>query len=353
MSGARLRIQLDRGDFSLDVTTSWEERVAVIFGPSGSGKTTLFEVLLGLHDAAQARIELAGALLEDTESGQRLAVDQRRLGWVPQEACLLPHLSVAGNLRLGLGRAGAEGQRHLERAIRVLEIGPLLDRSVGELSGGERGRVALGRALASGPRALLLDEPLASLDLALRARVLPYLRRVRDELDVPMLYITHDPDEAILLGDVVIVLDAGRVVATGPPREVLWSRAVLPLSESLGVENVVEARGVDGEEGVVETRSGLRLVVSGPVASGETLCLGLRAEDLLLAAERPGRVSARNILPARITALEERDGDVLVRLHAGEPLVAKVTPGAARALSLVEGGDVHVIVKAQAIRRLA
>jgi molybdate transport system ATP-binding protein len=353
VSGARLRIRLERGSFSLDVSASWKERVAVVFGPSGSGKTTLFEVLLGLHRAALARVELAGTLLEDTASGLRLAIEQRRLGWVPQEASLLPHLSVAGNLRLGSGRAGAEGQRHLERAIHVLEIEPLLDRSVGELSGGERQRVALGRALASGPRALLLDEPLASLDLALRARVLPFLRRIRDELDVPMLYITHDPDEAILLGDVVVVLDAGRVVATGPPREVLWSRAVLPLSESLGIENVVEARGVAGEEGVVETPAGLRLVVAGPVEQGETLCLGLRAEDLLLAAERPGRLSARNILPARITGLEESGGDVLVRLHAREPLVAKVTRSAARALALAEGREVHVIVKAQAIRRLA
>ena len=179
-------------------------------------------------------------------------------------------------------------------------------------------------------------------------------KSARDEgFDVPMLYITHDPDEAILLGDVVVVLDAGRVVATGPPREVLWSRAVLPLSESLGIENVVEARGVAGEEGVVETPAGLRLVVAGPVEQGETLCLGLRAEDLLLAAERPGRLSARNILPARITGLEESGGDVLVHLHAREPLVAKVTRSAARALALAEGREVHVIVKAQAIRRLA
>jgi molybdate transport system ATP-binding protein len=353
VSGAQLRIQLERGSFFLDVSASWEERVAVVFGPSGSGKTTLFEVLLGLHRAELARVELAGTLLEDTASGLRMAVEQRRLGWVPQEASLLPHLNVRGNLRLGLGRAGAEGQRQLERAIEVLEIESLLDRSVKELSGGERQRVALGRALASSPRALLLDEPLASLDLALRARVLPFLRRIRDELDVPLLYITHDPDEAILLGDVVVVLDAGRVVAIGSPREVLWSRAVLPLSESLGIENVVEAHGVAGEEGVVETRAGLRLVVSGPVEPGETRCLGLRAEDLLLAAERPGRLSARNILPARITALEERGSDVLVRLHAGEPLVAKVTRGAARALSLAEGRQIHVIVKAQAIRRLA
>lgn len=353
MSGARLDVRLERGDFSLDVTASWKERVAVIFGPSGSGKTTLFEVLLGLQRPLRSRIELAGTLLEDTESGLRVPVERRRLGWVPQEASLLPHLSVAGNLRLGLRRAGPEGERHLERAIRVLEIERLLDRSVARLSGGERQRVALARALASGPRALLLDEPLASLDLGLRARVLPFLRRIRDELDVPMLYITHEPDEAILLGEVVVVLDAGRVVATGPPREVLWSRAVLPLAEALGIENVVEARGVEGEEGLVETRAGLRLVVPGRVAAGEALCLGLRAEDLLLAAEAPGRLSARNILPARVAALEERAGDVLVHLEARERLVAKVTRAAARALALAEGADVHVIVKAQAIRRLA
>ncbi|MEN8183916.1 MAG: ATP-binding cassette domain-containing protein, partial [Myxococcota bacterium] len=275
---SQIDLRLERAGFELDVCFRWSERAAVLFGPSASGKTTLLETVLGLHRPVRARVELFGEVLEDTARGLRRPVEARGLGWVPQQPALLPHLNVAGNLRLGLRRAGSEGPAHLDRATRVLEIGHLLERPVSRLSGGERQRVALARALASGPRMLLLDEPLASLDLALRARVLPFLRRIRDELGLPMLYITHDPDEALLLGELAIVLDGGRVVASGTPREVLWSRAVLPLSEALGIENVVEARGVTADEGgcTVETGAGLCLVVSGRVDPGEALCLGLR-----------------------------------------------------------------------------
>jgi molybdate transport system ATP-binding protein len=328
--------------------------VAVLFGPSGAGKTTLVESVLGLRPEARAHVELAGVLLEDAERGVRVPVERRGLGWVPQETALLPHLSVAGNLRLGLGRAGERGPRLLERAVDVLEIGSLLRRRVDTLSGGERQRVALARALASAPRALLLDEPLASLDVGLRARALPFLLRVRDELDLPMLVVTHDPDETLLLGEVVVVLDRGRVVATGAPREVLWSRAVLSLSQALGVENVIEASALASEAGAtrVQSRHGLRLLVSGRAAPGTRLRLGMRAEDLLLAAGEPGRLSARNVFPGRVVRLEVGDDDVLVHLDAGEALVARITRDAARALELAPGQEVHVVLKAQAIRRL-
>lgn len=351
----QLRVDLPRRGFRLEVDVGWDERVAVLFGPSGAGKSTLLETILGLHPEARARVRLAGEWLEDCERGLRTPAQRRRLGWLPQDPTLLPHLDVADNLRLGRGRAGAEGPRSLARAVEVLEIGALLGRRVHELSGGERQRVALARALASGPRALLLDEPLASLDLPLRARVLPLLLRVRDELGLPIVLITHEPDEALLLGEVVIVLDAGRVVATGPPREVLWSRAVLPLSERLGLENVLEGRAVPAPDGevAVETAAGLRLSVAGKLVPGEAVRLGLRAQDVLLAVDPPGRISARNVLRAVVRGCEEREGDVVVRLDAGETLVAKVTPAAARSLALRAGSDVFLVIKAQALRRLA
>jgi molybdate transport system ATP-binding protein len=348
--------RVERGAFSLDVDVGWDERVAVIFGPSGSGKTTLFETVLGLHAHALPRVRLGGVPLDDPSSGVRTPLWRRGLGWVPQDPSLFPHLDVEHNLRFGLGRAGERGSEGLARAIEVLEIGALLRRRVDELSGGERQRVAIARALASGPRALLLDEPLASLDLPLRTRVLPYLLRVRDELDLPILYITHDPDEALLVGDVVLVLDAGRSVAQGPPREVLWSRAVLPLSEALGVENVLEARVVECAEGAahVETRAGLRLVLPAPVplAPGAQVRLGLRAQDILIAADPPGRVSARNLIGAEVRRCEPTADAVLVHLDAGEALVAKITAAAERTLALQPGMRVHLVIKAQALRRL-
>jgi len=352
----RIAVRLARAGFTLDVDVAWNERVAVLFGPSGSGKSTLLEVVLGLHPRVHATVRIGGRTLADPHA-TALPADRRDLGWVPQESALFPHLSVEANIRFGSPRAGAAGAARLAQALAVLELEPLRARRTSELSGGERQRVAIARALASGPRALLLDEPLASLDLPLRARVLPYLLRVRDELDLPILYITHDPDEAILVGELAIVLDGGRVVATGPPREVLWSRAVLPLSEALGLENVLEARVRSVADGAarVETPGGLVLSLPTPaaLAPGSALRLGLRAQDILIAVDPPGRISARNVIPAVVRSCEAVGDGVLVHVDAGEKLVAKVTAGAARELGLAAGTNVHLVIKAQALRRLA
>jgi molybdate transport system ATP-binding protein len=352
-ANTRIRCRLDRPGFSLDVDVGWDERVTVVFGPSGSGKSTLFEILLGLRRCPGALIRIGGAWFDDPEAGLHRPPERRALGWVPQSPTLFPHLTVAENLRFGHARSGGGDAAALERAIEVLEIGGLLDRSIDRLSGGEAQRVAIARALASGPRALLMDEPLASLDVPLRARVLPYLMRVRDELDLPILYITHDPDEAMVVGERVVVLDGGRVVATGPPREVLFSRAVLPLSESLGLENVFEGHVNDGDDArSLLTASGLRLELPVRLDPGERVRIGLRAEDIVLATDRPGRISARNVFEARVVACEEAGGDVFVTLDAGERFVAKVTRRAVVDLGLAEGVTVFAIVKAQALRHL-
>jgi len=350
---SRIRCNLDRPGFSLDVDVGWDERVAVLFGPSGSGKSTLFEILLGLQSCEDARIRIGGADFEDPDAGLRLPTERRGLGWVPQSPALFPHLSVAKNLDFGRARGADRDPAARGRAIEVLEIGALLDRAVDQLSGGEAQRVAIARALASGPDALLLDEPLAALDLPLRARVLPYLMRVRDELDLPILYITHDPDEAQLIGEIVVVLDEGRVVATGAPRDVLWSRAVLPLSEALGLENVFEGN-LRREAGcpTFVTNAGLQLTLPVSLDGDTRIRIGLRAEDVVLAADRPGRISARNVLESRVVACDDRDGDVYVTLDAGETLVAKITTAAAAQLALAPGSTVYAIVKAQALRRL-
>ena len=351
---SRIQIGFERQAFSLRVDLEWDERVLVLFGPSGSGKSTLLECLLGLHPSANAQVRLDGRWLDDSQRGVHLRVEERALGWVPQAPTLFPHLSVEGNLTFGLQRAGPRPKEALDRAIEVLEIGHLLGRGVDELSGGERSRVALGRALASGPQALLLDEPLAALDIALRARVLPYLLRIRDEMDLPILYITHDADEAMMIGERVAVLDAGRIVSSGPPREVLWSQAVLPLAETLGIENVleVEASGAATESQVV-SKAGLALVVPWPLAAGTQLSIGVPAHEIMLATEEPAGISARNVVPARVIRCDPGDGQVLVHLDAGETLVAKVTPGAAQRLDLAPGREVYAILKAHALRRIS
>ena len=366
----QIHLRLRRRDFSLELDIAWDPRVAVVFGPSGSGKTTLFRAVLGLLRSESPRVRLGGVWLDDPNRGVRVLPEQRGLGWVPQDPTLFPHLSVSDNVRFGSARAGTDTGQALRRGIDALEIGDLMDRRVDQLSGGERQRVAIARALASGPRALLMDEPLAALDLPLRARVLPYLLRVRDELDIPVLYITHDPDEALLVGEIVIVLDEGRVVASGPPHEVLWSRPVLPLSEALGIENVFDGRVIEtGDAGTtVETTGGLRLVIPVSLRSGQSVRVGFRAQDVLLATEPPGHLSARNIIETTVTKCMQRGDAAMIHMVAREPaeparsqakpsgvdeLIAKVTADAVEKLALRSGARVFAIIKAHAIRRLA
>lgn len=352
-AGSRVSLEFDRPGFTLSVELAWSERVLVLFGPSGSGKSTLLECLLGLHPPARAQVHLNGRCLDDFKRGVRLRIEDRGLGWVPQAPTLFPHLNVSENLAFGVHRTANEGRSSMARAIEVLELDDLLKRRVDELSGGERSRVSLGRALASGPRVLLLDEPLAALDVALRARVLPYLLRVRDEMNLPIVYITHDADEAMLIGERVAVLDRGRLVDTGPPREVLWSRAVLPLAETLGMENVLEVTAIASDEGnLVETATGLRLIVPFSLEPGTHLSIGCRAHEIVLATEEPRGISARNILPARVVGCDEAGAHTLVHLDAGEPLCAKLTSSAVRRLDLSPGREVFAILKAHALGRV-
>ncbi len=347
-----LEVSLERRDFEIRVALAWESRALVLFGPSGSGKTSLLRAALGLEPRARVRLRLGGEWLEDADRDWRVPVHGRRLGWVPQSPTLFPDRSVLENVRFGAAR---DDDSEVARAIDVLELGELIGASVSELSGGERQRVALARAVASRPRALLLDEPLASLDLALRGRVLPFLLRVREELDLPLLHITHDPDEAMLLGDEMAVLDRGRVVAQGEPRETLWSRAVLPLTTQLGVENVLEVEGLgrDGPSRRVRTRRGLELETPWPVEAGAALRIGIRAEDVLIGLDRPGRLSARNVCAGRVASVESSEDQPLVHVDVGDDrLVAKLTQAAVDELALAAGVDVYLIIKSQALRRI-
>lgn len=216
-------VRVPLAHFELQVDVEITQEVTALFGPSGAGKTTLLDLLAGLRPAASARIELGGRVLTDTASGLRVPPRDRRIGYVPQDGALFPHLSVRGNLFYGRKKEAAAGEHafSLEQVTGVLDLGPLLDRGIGALSGGEKQRVSLARALLSSPRLLLLDEPLASLDGELKSRVLTYLRRVRDELRVPMLYVSHATEEVVALCDEVLVLERGRIVARGEPRAVL------------------------------------------------------------------------------------------------------------------------------------
>ncbi len=363
-----VRLALDR--FDLEVELAAEKPVTGVFGASGAGKTSLLEIVAGLRRGARGRLAFGGEVWLDSSARRFVPPERRRIGYVPQDGLLFPHLNVRQNLLAGERRAREGGQRPVDALASVaelLELGSLLERSVATLSGGERQRVALGRALCSGPRLLLLDEPLASLDLPLRRRLLPLLRRVRDQLTVPALLVSHDPIEVQALCDDLIVLSEGKVIARGEPRAVLRDPAVFPLAEREGYENVLPGRWVDdrprGEAGAKNTSLvPVRLgegdeatelfVPRGDVAAGEVL-VSLPANEIMIATERPRGLSARNVLPATITEIRSLDplGLVTAELGGGvPPVVVEVIETTPAALGLEVGGRVFLVIKATSCR---
>lgn len=213
-------IQLTQGTFRLEVSAKFNGKATAIFGPSGAGKTTTLDAIAGLRAPDRGAITIDGRPLFSSAARINLPAHQRHVGYVPQDVALFPHMNVRRNLLYGRHPGSSPP---LERVVSMLEIESLVDREVGALSGGERQRVALGRALMSGPSLLLLDEPLAAVDVPLRRRILPYLERVRDELHLPIIYVSHDREEVQRLADYVVVLDAGRVTAAGNPLTLLGS----------------------------------------------------------------------------------------------------------------------------------
>jgi molybdate transport system ATP-binding protein len=367
-------LPLDR--FDLEVAWRSDGGVTALFGPSGSGKTSLLEVIAGLRHHARGRVVFDGRPWLDSAAGIALPPERRSVGYVPQHGLLYPHKDVRGNLLAGAARAarkGPDGGASFGAVVELLELGPLLGQSVATLSGGERQRVALGRALCSGPGMLLLDEPLAALDLPLRRRLLPFLRRVRRELDVPMLLVSHDPVEVQALADHLLALHRGRIVARGAPGRVLADPAVFPLTGDGGYENVLPGRVTgrpaedrdhrEGGPAVVRLAGGTELVVGhwdGVVSPGGTdVLVQVPAADVLLATEEPRGVSARNVLPAVVTAVRPLDGGALVEaVLAGDgdrearTVVAQVTASAPPRLGLAPGRPVHLVVKASSCRVL-
>jgi molybdate transport system ATP-binding protein len=354
-------LPLDR--FGLDVAFDTTHRVTGIFGVSGSGKTTLLETVAGLRRGARGRIALNGDVWLDTEKRVRVPPEGRGIGYVPQDSLLFPHLDVLGNLRAGHGRArrgAGDVDATLDGVVKVLGLQPLLSRAPSTLSGGERQRVALGRALCSGPKLLLLDEPLASLDAALRRKVLPFLRRVRDEFALPMLLVSHDPVEVQALCDDLVVLNEGRIVARGEPRAVLTRPEVFSLGEGEveGFQNVIPAC-------VVETRDGVSVVrlgggAEGPLLTvhrcarpaGSALLVGIPADEITLALQPPPGLSARNAVPARVERVQQVGASRLVTVRVAEgapPLVAEVTADALADLHVAPGTGLYLLVKASAV----
>jgi molybdate transport system ATP-binding protein len=349
------RVHLPLARFSLRVDLRLGRGVTALMGPSGSGKTSLLEAIAGLRPSARGRIGLEGTRWLDTDAGIHLAPNRRRVGYVPQDAGLFPHLTVLGNVRFGVRDEAAA-----KSAIETLEIGHLLDRYPVALSGGERQRVALARALATRPELLLLDEPLASLDAALRHRILPYLVRVRDEWQVPCLYVTHNVGEALAVAEWLVVLQEGAVRASGPPRDLL-AAAAIDREADFGLENLLPGRVTthDTDAGVTRVAlaggASLSVCLAPQHAPGRAVTLSVRAEDVLVAVEPLRGLSARNVFEARVAALDRTGADVTLQCTLGDrqggpTWFARVTPAATAALGLAPGTAVWLAVKSHSVR---
>ena len=354
------QVQLTQGTHQLDVAAGCNVNSLGLYGASGAGKTSLMECLAGWRRPQKGFARIGDTLLFDTQKGIDLPKRERRIGYLPQDVLLFPHWTVRDNLNAG--SMAATDVTLFAKLCEVLDLNDLLERPVTGLSGGERQRVGLGRALASSPQLLLLDEPLGSLDLSLRRRILPYLIRARAEFEIPMVIVSHDPTEIKALCDEVLVLENGHVIDQGHPSAILSDprRVQDPLA---GVENVLNGQVLEGAEGMTRIAlkggSELRLPPSG-LPPGERVLVGLRAKDILISTSRPTGISARNVLQAKVVRFAQDGDDVLIATElagsaagANELVHVELTKNATRELALTQGAPVHLVIKAHACRVLS
>lgn len=344
-----------RGDFLLEVDLELPSPgVTALFGRSGAGKSTLVAVLAGLLTPERGRITLNGDLLFDSASATNIAAERRGVGYVFQDGRLFPHYDVRGNLNYGLRRAGVRPARiNFDNVVELLGLASLLDRRVFGLSGGERQRVALGRALLAQPRLLLLDEPFASLDVARKEELLPYFERLRDELALPIVYVTHAFDEVIRLAQHVIVLENGRAVVAADLGTACRSPALHAITGSEITGSVLDGTVTrrDPAEALALVRCtdlDIRVALTS-AEPGAQVRLFIAADDVAVARERPQAISMRNILRAQVTGIETSEGSALLHLAVGsERLMARVTHSAIHELELAPGTGCFALFKAVA-----
>ncbi|RPH45560.1 MAG: molybdenum ABC transporter ATP-binding protein [Burkholderiales bacterium] len=346
-------LRLDRGAFRLSCAFRSDSGALALFGRSGSGKSTVLGLIAGLLRPDAGRVVLDGETLVDVERGIFVPPHRRRVGVVFQDALLFPHLSVRTNLDYGRRFARAGRPVDADAVIAMLGIGHLMDRRPAGLSGGERQRVAIGRALLAGPRLLLLDEPLSALDFERRREIMPYVERLRDALDWPLVYVSHAVDEVARIAREVVVLEDGAVVARGAPGDVLAPGGA---AAGFGAVSVIEARvaGYDADYGLsaLSHPAGSISVPGNVGPPGSVYRVLVRATDVALAVQRPRDVSFRTVLTGTIRAITTEDGPtarVELALRGEGRLVALVTRKAIDELGLDTGDEVFAMLKATAL----
>jgi molybdate transport system ATP-binding protein len=346
-----------RGGFLLDAKFELPTPgVVALFGRSGCGKTTLVNVIAGLLAADNGHVALDDLVLLDTDLGIDVPPEGRRIGYVFQDARLFPHMRVETNLRYALKRAAVAPFIGVDRVVDLLDLAPLMGRRTHELSGGERQRVAIGRALLSQPRLLLLDEPLASLDASRREEVLPYLETLRDQLAIPMVYVSHNFDEVLRLATYLVLMEAGKTIAQGNLSEMSLHPRVRAIIGADAVGAIVDGTvlGTDPSSGLIRVQVGqgeLRVQYA-EAAPGTRLRVQLLARDLIVATEPPRQLSVRNSLPGVITSVasDVDDSDLIAIDIGGILIMARITKSATRELGLTAGKPVWALVKTASLR---
>ncbi len=348
------------GDFQLDAAFQSQGRLTALFGTSGSGKTSLVNVIGGLIRPQAGHVRVEGEALLDTARGVFLPKHRRRIGYVFQEARLFPHLTVRQNLLFGhwFVPHAVRKPAELDKVLELLGIGHLLKRRPGALSGGEKQRVAIGRALLAQPRLLLMDEPLAALDEARKAEILPHIERLRDEVGIPIVYVSHSLAEVARLATTVAIVDAGRIAACGPTAEILArvdlaSRPGAPEASavlSAAVTSFDEAFGLAR----LATPAGELAIARGALRLGQQLRVRIMASDVMLSLAPPEGTSALNALPGRVAEIGERTGEggstVHLRLDCGDAnLIVRLTAKSVASLSLSVSKPVYAIIKSVSV----
>lgn len=344
------------GGFSLDVDFNAVPGFTILFGPSGAGKTTLLDCVAGLVTPDAGRIAVGDRVLFDAAARVSVPSPKRNAGYVFQDLALFPHLTVEQNVRYGIAHLprGQSDQR-VAAVLDAFRIRPLAERKPGDISGGERQRVALARALVTAPVVLLLDEPLAALDSATKSRILDDLRAWNEAHGIPILYVTHSREEVFALGERAIVLDRGRIIAQGPPHEVLGAPRQETVAQLAGFENIFDATvaALNENRGTMSCRLA-QSTGEAPVEletplvradAGSSLRVGIRAGDILLAIAPPAGLSARNVIPGRIARLERRDVIISARVDCGVEMEVHLTLAARDSLELAPGKNVWLVIK--------
>src|SRR5438552_6335727 len=340
------------GDFTLDATFESGGGLTALFGRSGSGKTSLVNAIAGLIRPTRGHIAVDGEVLTDTASGVFVPARRRHIGYVFQEGRLFPHLTVRQNLLYGHWFAPRRGRAgEIEQVIELLGLGDLLGRRPANLSGGEKQRVAIGRALLAQPRLLVMDEPLASLDEERKTEILPYIERLRDEFAIPIVYVSHAIAEVTRLATTIVVLSEGRVAAIGPTAEIMGRIDLFPLTGRAEAGAILNTRVAEHDVrfGLTTLRSaaGDLRVPYIDMRLGAQLRVRIRARDVMIALEPPRGLSALNILPGTVAEIAEAEGaSVEMRLDcAGQPLLARLTRHSVARLGLVPGRRVYAVIK--------